>query len=38
MTDNVVERPTDLTAEWLTAAIGAATVTDFDVGASAPAR
>lgn len=29
--DGVVERPGDLTAEWLTAAIGAATVTDFRV-------
>jgi len=28
-TDNVVERPADLTAAWLTAAIGAGTVTDF---------
>jgi Ecdysteroid kinase-like family len=27
--DNVVERPADLTAAWLTAAIGAGTVTDF---------
>jgi hypothetical protein len=30
-TDNVVERPTDLTAAWLTAAIGAGDVTDFTV-------
>ncbi len=28
-TDNVVERPADLTAAWLTAAIGGGTVTDF---------
>ncbi len=28
-TDNVVERPADLTAAWLTAAIGAGTVADF---------
>ena len=28
-TDNVVERPADLTAAWLTATIGAGTVTDF---------
>ena len=27
--DNVVERPADLTAAWLTAAIGAGTVADF---------
>ena len=27
--DNVVERPTDLTAAWLTSAVGAGTVTDF---------
>ncbi|WP_292989096.1 phosphotransferase [Mycobacterium sp.] len=27
--DNVVERPADLTAAWLTAALGAGTVTDF---------
>ena len=30
-TDNVVERPTDLTAAWLTAAIGAGDITDFTV-------
>ena len=30
-TDNVVERPADLTADWLTAAIGAGTITDFSV-------
>ena len=30
-TDNVVERPADLTAAWLTAAIGAGDVTDFTV-------
>jgi hypothetical protein len=30
-TDNVVERPADLTADWLTAAIGAGTITDFGV-------
>ena len=29
--DNVVERPADLTADWLTAAIGAGTITDFSV-------
>ncbi len=29
--DNVVERPADLTAGWLTAAIGAGTITDFRV-------
>jgi hypothetical protein len=29
--DNVVERPEDLTAAWLTAAIGAGTVADFSV-------
>jgi hypothetical protein len=28
-TDNVVERPADLTAAWLTAAIGAGTIADF---------
>ena len=28
-TDNVVERPTDLTADWLTGAVGAGTITDF---------
>ncbi len=28
-TDNVVERPTDLTADWLTAAVGAGTIADF---------
>ncbi len=28
-TGNVVERPTELTADWLTAAIGAGTITDF---------
>src|SRR3954451_11445168 len=28
-TDDVVERPADLTAAWLTAAIGAGTVADF---------
>jgi hypothetical protein len=27
--DNVVERPTDLTADWLTGALGAGTITDF---------
>jgi len=27
--DNVVERPADLTADWLTAAVGAGTITDF---------
>ena len=26
----MIERPTDLSNDWLTAAIGAATVTDFD--------
>ena len=30
-TDNVVERPADLTAAWLTAAIGAGDITDFTV-------
>jgi hypothetical protein len=30
-TDNVVERPGDLTAAWLTAAIGAGTIADFSV-------
>ena len=30
-TDNVVERPADLTADWLSAAIGAGTVADFSV-------
>jgi hypothetical protein len=30
-TDNVVERTADLTADWLTAAIGAGTITDFSV-------
>ena len=30
-TDNVVERPADLTAGWLTAAIGAGDITDFTV-------
>ncbi|MGA8546404.1 MAG: phosphotransferase [Mycobacterium sp.] len=30
-TDNVVERPEDLTAEWLTAAIGAGTIAEFSV-------
>ena len=30
-TDNVVERPADLTAAWLTAAIGAGDITDFAV-------
>jgi hypothetical protein len=30
-TDNVVERPADLTADWLTAAIGAGTIIDFGV-------
>jgi hypothetical protein len=30
-TDNVVERPADLTADWLTAAIGTGTITDFRV-------
>jgi Phosphotransferase enzyme family len=30
-TDNVVERPGDLTASWLTAAIGAGTIADFGV-------
>src|ERR1700743_1808958 len=30
-TDNVVERPADLTATWLTAAIGAGDVADFEV-------
>ena len=29
--DNVVERPADLTTDWLTAAIGAGTITDFSV-------
>ena len=29
--DNVVERPTDLTAGWLTEAVGAGTITDFAV-------
>jgi hypothetical protein len=29
--DNVVERPADLTADWLTAAIGFGTITDFSV-------
>src|ERR1700761_487634 len=29
--DNVVERPVDLTADWLTAAIGAGTITNFSV-------
>ncbi len=29
--DNVVERPADLTADWLAAAIGAGTITDFSV-------
>jgi Ecdysteroid kinase-like family len=29
--DNVVERPADLTADWLTAAIGFGTITDFRV-------
>src|ERR1700751_5520539 len=29
--DNVVERPVDLTADWLTAAIGAGTIPDFSV-------
>ena len=29
LTDNVVERPADLTAAWLTAAIGAGTVAEF---------
>src|SRR6201992_1331598 len=29
--DNVVERPVDLTADWLTAAIGAGTIADFSV-------
>jgi Ecdysteroid kinase-like family len=29
--DNVVERPADLSADWLTAAIGAGTITDFSV-------
>lgn len=31
MIDTVIERPADLTAEWLTAAIGAGAVTDFTV-------
>ena len=31
-TDNVVERPEDLTADWLSTALGAGTVTDFSVG------
>ena len=30
-TDNVVERPADLTTAWLTAAIGAGDITDFTV-------
>jgi hypothetical protein len=30
-TDNVVERPADLTADWLTAAVGAGDITDFTV-------
>src|ERR1700734_2780077 len=30
-TDNVVERPADLTAAWLTAAIGAGDVADFEL-------
>ena len=30
-TDNVVERPADLTADWLTAAIGAGAIADFSV-------
>ncbi|HXO48145.1 MAG TPA: phosphotransferase, partial [Mycobacterium sp.] len=30
-TDNVVERPADLTAAWLTAAIGAGDIADFTV-------
>jgi hypothetical protein len=30
-TDNVVERPADLTAEWLTAAIGAGAIADFTI-------
>jgi hypothetical protein len=30
-TDNVVERPADLTADWLTAAIGTGTITNFRV-------
>ena len=30
-TDNVVERPADLTADWLTAAIGAGTIAEFRV-------
>ncbi len=30
-TDNVVERPEDLTADWLTAAIGAGTIAEFSV-------
>jgi Ecdysteroid kinase-like family len=30
-TDNVVERPADLTADWLTAAIGTGTITEFRV-------
>ena len=30
-TDNVVESPGDLTAAWLTAAIGAGTISDFSV-------
>ena len=29
-TTDVVERPSDLTAEWLTGAVGAGTVTAFD--------
>ena len=30
-TDNVVERPGDLTADWLTAAVGAGNIADFSV-------
>ena len=31
MTNEMIERPADLTAEWLTAVIGAGTVTAFTV-------
>ena len=30
-TDNVVERPGDLTNDWLTAAVGAGNIADFSV-------